>query len=180
MALTKPWLQRWGWTSSSLTTSRVIQVVAHGTWNWGPGSELIRWWKLESQKDTWCRTHGCVVNQCHTQVDVEGQKPRSWGKCIRHDFVVVIANNTSDIEPTGKLSKNGNFLGRPRMEIASGIENIFRFSLILISLDVCVSVCVCVSACVSFYVFLFLFFIYILFSAVNRTLLQWVCACTRV
>lgn len=55
-----------------------------------------------------------MVNQCHTQVDVGGQKPRSWGKCIRHDFVVVIANDTSDIEPTEKFKQKWEFLGKAK------------------------------------------------------------------
>ena len=41
----------------------------------------------------------------------------------------------------------------------------------------CVYLCVCVSVCLNFNVFLFLFFIYILFSTLNRTLLQCVSVC---
>lgn len=89
------------------------------------------------------------------------------------DLVVVIA---SDIEPTEKFKQNWEFLRKVKEGDSPRIVNIFRFSLMLIFLDVGVYLCVCLSVCLNFNVFLYLF-MYILFSTLNRTLLQCVCVC---
>ena len=114
--------------------------------------------------------HGCVVSEYHTRADIGGQTPGSWGKCLV-DLVVVIA---SDIEPTEKFKQKWEFLGKVKERDNPRNCNYFQ---VLPYAHLFGCVYICVSVCLNFNVFLFLFFIYILFSTLNRTLLQCVSVC---